>query len=274
MVMVIIRRIICIFMCLIAVLGNSFQLYAAERTGQPTHREVKYNNKLKKAHTPQEVIDQIDEDFKEYICENMEKNEYFESYEYEDVAGENLKGREDNSKLKRALSNSDMELKVFATRVKINGIEYGKIYPSFKWKKSAAIKNDSFAFALYSGWSSKTNESPKLTIAAYRENKIINSNNITYALANEAGYVFRIPRTYGMVPLPQGGYFRGYTNFYARKVNKRAENGISLTYVHDTSSLFNVSYGINIWFASISITKQSNDLFTFSKNLGFSYSTK
>ena len=47
MVMVIIRRIICIFMCLIAVLGNSFQLYAAERTGQPTHREVKYNNKLK-----------------------------------------------------------------------------------------------------------------------------------------------------------------------------------------------------------------------------------
>ncbi len=92
MVMVIIRRIICIFMCLIAVLGNSFQLYAAERTGQPTHREVKYNNKLKKAHTPQEVIDQIDEDFKEYICENMEKNEYFESYEYEDVAGENLKG--------------------------------------------------------------------------------------------------------------------------------------------------------------------------------------
>lgn len=269
-----IKRIVCIVMCVIAVLGNSFQLYAAERVGKLQLGRNNYNNMLKEADTPQDVIDEIDEDFKAYICENMEKDEYFESYENKDVVGENLKTRITNSMLKSGLSSSDMELKVFATRVKIKGIEYGKIYPSFKWKKSAAIKNDAFAFALYSGWSSKTNESPKLTIAAYRENKLINSNNLSYNLANEAGYVFRIPSTYGMVPLPKGGYFRGYTNFYARKVNKKAENGITLTYVHDTSSMFNVSYGINIWFASISVSKNSNDLYLFSKNLGFSYSTK
>lgn len=254
----IVKMVIAIVLCMIAPLANVEMNLAMED----------YDSILAKMGTPQSVIDEMDLNYKKYICENRDSSETFESFEVEEVSAPS---RRTGLYAVSALTSNDISISVYATGVKIGGVKYVKLYPSFRWKKSANLYNDTFAFALYSGWECKPDSSVALNLNALNKAGVVQqTRELTPSDASESGYAFQFPKECSK--LPGGGYYEGYAYFYARKRDKSATNAISVKYIHDTAPLIRTSYGISIKIASISISSNSSYLQVYSKNMSFSYS--
>ena len=252
-----IRTIIAMLLCFIALFTNVSKGVAKEN----------YDSILQKIGTPQTVIDEMDEGYKEYICNNLEPDESYQSYEVQDVGTSSGM----MSRAVSSLTSSDMKVSIFASGVKLNGEKCVKLYPSFAWKKSANLYNDTFAFALYSGWDCIPDINASLTVNAINSNGVVQqTRTLTPSDAAESGYAFQFPKE--CKKLPGGGYYEGYAYFYARRKKSSATKAISIKYVHDSSPSNSVSYGISIGPASISLSSSSSKLQVFAKNMSFSYS--
>ncbi len=264
------RRVVCVFMSVLAVFANSFQAYCAEPDDDSLLGDIG---------TPHDVIESMDEEMKEYICENMDENERFESFECKEVAdgNTNLTGLPIVSTY--SISENDMRFTLYATSVKVDGKSCAKIYASFKWNKSVAVKNDTFAVAVSPGWETYySTQQPKLTFMAKNgKGVVVASKKISPSEDTSAGIIFHIDGN-GFLALPQNSHYTGYTNFYAVRKKNDATKRCSVKYVHDASSNFNISYGLSISrgpvSVSISVTGNRNKLDIYTRSINFSYSTK
>ncbi len=264
------KRVVCVFMSVLAVFANSVQAYCAEPDDDSLLGDIG---------TPHDVIESMDDEMKEYICENMDENERFESFECREATdgNTNLKGFPLVSTY--AASDNDMLFTMYTTNKKISGENYAKVYASFKWRKSKAVKNDTFAIALNSGWETRfAMEQPELTYKAVKNNGVVvQSIKISPSKIKEKGCAFHIGGN-SFLKLPQKGYFAGYTNFYAVRKKKDATKQCFLEYIHDASSNANISYSVSLsaGFVSISVAVSSNreKLDIYTKTINFSYSTK
>lgn len=272
------KQILCISICLLAILANATQTFGAVTVESKSDRKLvyiteedDYDKLLNEMGTPQSVIDNMDDNLKKYICENREQDETFEGYDKDAMVQTFVPNG--IMPYVSSLPSSDMTVSIYASQVILSGTKYVKIYPSFKWKKSCSLSNDTFAFSLYSKWECKTGSDVALTLNAINSNgSVQHRTSLNPTDSTEFGYGFHVPSDYAS-QLPNGGYYEGYAYFYAKK-KKGATNGISVKYVHDSSAKRNVSYGLSIGPASISISNNSDQLQVYSQNLGFSYSTK
>lgn len=259
------RTIMAVVLCFVAFFSNMQMNLAKEN----------YDNTLKSMGTPQSVIDEMDENYKAYICEKKVSGETYESFEEDELYNNNPS----SSKLLgginlcsvEELKSKDISVSIYATGVTIGGKKYVKLYPSFRWKKAASIKNDTFAFALYSGWECKPGSDVGLTVNAVNSFDVVQKQlELKPSDASEYGYAFGFPNTCSK--LPGGGHYEGYAYFYARRKNKTATKAISMKYIHDTASLVETSYGVSIGVASVSVSSNSSKLQVYAKNVTFSYS--
>lgn len=257
-------------MSVIAVFSNSVQAYCAEPDDDSLLGDIG---------TPHDVIESMDDEMKEYICENMDENERFESFECKEAIDGNTNLRIFPLVSTYSTNDNDMLFTMYVTNKNISGQNYAKVYASFKWRKSVAVKNDTFAIALNSGWETRfAMAKPELTYKAVKNNGVVvQSTKILPSKIKEKGCAFCIVGN-SFLKLPQNGYFSGYTNFYAVRKKKNATKQCFLEYVHDASANANISYSVSIMvgFVSISVGASSNQekLDIYSKPINFSYSTK
>lgn len=264
-----IRRNIIMISCIMAMVVNlTHATYvAASEVGQSDF----YDEMLINMGTPENVVENLDTNFKKYIYDNAESGEQFDGYTTEELNRNSYKINR-IAKYSSNLSESDMTVSIYATGVVKNGIKYVKIYPSFCWKKSVSISNDTFALSLYSGWECKGNDNVELVVSAVCGTGAIQQKHTFKPTdAAESGYAFQIPNDYGK-QLPGNGHYEGYGHFLVRRKKSKATKSISVKYIHDDSSNYSVSYGISIGPASISVSGDTDKLQIFAKNINFSYS--
>lgn len=166
------------------------------------------------------------------------------------------------------LSEDLLKVTVLCYRVSINGEWQYVFFPSFKWLKLGySVDNDSFAFALYSGWEVVPEYTPTLTVNLVFQNDVLKSKAYRPTNASEYGYNFNIQWQTGL----RIGSYEGNTMFYARKKDTNATAGISVKYVYDDSWNYNISYGITIGDGVVAVSSTNKNLYVYAKNLPFNY---
>lgn len=233
--------------------------------GVSATQPVSIDDFLLEAGFPQDLIDSMSEIQKDIIYENS-KNQIikFAGYETQSFVlddDDNLSPVQPRAGL---ISSSDLTISVFGTYTTNSSgtVLYSSVYPSFVWNKAVKVKNDSFSMAMYSGWEARPGEENfRLHLlnssgqsAQYVD---LNPNN-----SHSAGYSYKVPSNTGAMQ----GMYAGYAYYNIDKKSSSASPRISLHYVHDKSPLFNVSYGINIGFFSISLSVNSDYLYEMSGN--------
>lgn len=146
-------------------------------------------------------------------------------------------------------------------------IDYYIVYPSFVWHTPVKVKNDSFSMTMYSGWEARPQER-NLRL------HLMNSSGVSAQYVDlsptqsfEQGYTYKVPSTTGSLQ----GMYEGHAYYNINKKNDNASNAISLHYVHDATTLMNLSYSIQLSEVfGFSISIESNDIYEMSDNLSIS----
>lgn len=285
------KQILCVCLCFLLIFSDCAYILGAEKTRnrkteeqfvtkETGEQEVDVSDcdkRLADMGTPEEVIDNLDDNFKHYIVENSETSETYEGFGEDVLQNESLQASNLINARSSMLSDSDIYVKVYATGVKLNGKKYVKIYPAFEWKKSCSIDNDTFAFSLYDDWECKGGNEVGLTVNSVNKNGVLveqTDEPLKPTDATSKGYGFHISSK-NIKPLPKEGHYEGYAYFYAKKKKDKASNSISLNYIHDTATFFSTSYGISIGTGNVTVdisaSSNQNKLQLYSKNLGFSF---
>ena len=266
----IVRKIIT-FYCVVGLIINLSNVAYINATTEGKQNEARCDEVLQSLGTPESVLDDLDENFKQYICANLEKGEKFDSYTNQDLREENLIETKKVATYISTIPSSDIKVSLYATGIVKNGKKYVKIYPSYIWKKSCDIGNDTFAVSLYSGWECVGNDKPELTVSAINWiGNIAQTYSFSSTDASETGYSFKIPTGYGGI-LPRNGRYEGYGHFLVRRKISNATKTATVKYIHDNSPNYSLSYGISIGPASISISGNTDDLQVYAANMNFSY---
>lgn len=243
----------------------SFITYAAEPS---------IDNFLQSKGIPQEIIDVLPQGKKEIIFETLNDTASFQSYNVQTFSVNN--GPETSSEftfnngeimipMSGMISSADLTLSVVAFDITVNGVPQTSIYPSFVWKKLVKIKNDSFAMALYPNWEVIPGENNLRLWVRNVNGERVQNYDLAAAASASSGYSYKIPSNIGAL---QGGY-EGHAYMNVKKKTSSATRAISLQYIHDTSSFFNVSYSVSIGPASISVTGNTSPLNYMSNNFYF-----
>lgn len=218
--------------------------------------------------TPQNVIDKISDSQLQYIASNLAREAIYESMN--SFVCEDMFGKEEENTISTyavsTLSEELIDVTVLSYRVCVNGEWQYIIFPSFKWLKPGySIDNDSFAFALYSGWEVVPGYAPKITLNLVNSYGVQQTRNYGATDASQYGFCFNFQ--YGI--RMYNGWHEGNTMFYAKKKNENATAGISVKYIYDNSKYFDASYGISIGVASVSVSTNDKDVYVYARNLKF-----
>ena len=217
---------------------------------------------LRDAGVPENVIATLAEDQKQLIYETSIGEEIsffgFESKDYfEDQDGNLVEICSEQSSPRSVIPASHLTLSVLGmeTYAPTTGTYSYKIYPTFQWHVRVTVKNDSFSMAMYPGWEVVPGDrSMRLHITDDAGTTSMHSVTIeSPANATSAGYSFMIDSNIGTGP----AIYRGAAYFRAKKTSTSASPNISLHYFHDTTPLFQASYGISIGFSQISVNLYS-----------------
>lgn len=222
-----------------------------------------YKEILSSFGTPENVINEVSESQLKFVADNLVAGASYDSMDSY-VCSNNNKGM-----LRSILSGDRIKVTVLCYKATVNGERQYIIFPSFKWLETGTgIKNDTFAFALYSGWEMVPDSTAQINV------KLVNSGGVRQSIvlqpedASQYGYSYRFPYGTGA---PQGWY-EGNAICYAIKKQENATNGISVKYIHDCTSFCTVSYGVTIGIASIAVTSaSSSNLEIYSRNMSFTY---
>lgn len=269
------NRVSCIMVCILAC--ASVCMIAVRRPSYPSDyvKSESGDGILWKIGTPSDVQESLDEGMKEYICENMGKEEQFESYECVPMVKKGQNSDQPYSDSSQPIEKKDMILSIFTTKALLGGVDHTRIYVSFKWNRSTNLKNDVFAVALNSGWvTNYITKQPQLIVRAMnKEDEVVASRSILPMVDYSAGFEFHISG--GAVVLPLGGYYDGYMDLYAKKTKKDAPKGCLINYVHDsTGGLSRESYNVLLESGIISVTGDKKKLDIYVKEADFSYENK
>lgn len=268
------KKFICAVLSVAVIAGSSslffaWNCYVQDEDDVYEVSETDCDGQLRDIGVPESVIDNMSSGLKEYISENLEPDAVYESYDSYVLPPEAVQS--DFFQLRSlALSDDRIKVTVLCFAVTRQGEQQYEIFPSFEWlETNAVIRNDTFAFALYSGWEAVADTVPKMVI--YLSNSSGRQQSISYEAidASQYGYGFSVPSN-NCFAAP-GGYYEGYVMFYARKKVSTAKNTISVKYIHDTTRNASVSYGINIGVASVSVTGSSTELEVYARNMSLSY---
>lgn len=219
---------------------------------------------------PQEVIDQLPDGQKQVIFETLDNTATFAGCDvknYHMTEDGEIVEIDDEQPTTRAgqLNITDIKLYVAAYEQVYNGIDTFAIFPSFEWSRAAKVNNDSFAMALYPNWEVVPGD---VNFRLWIKNVVgepVQYHDMSPDVANSSGFSYKIPSNVGAA----SGYYEGHTFLRAKKTTANATRAISLRYVHDTSSLFSVSYTITIGPFSINIEGNSDNLSTIAGNYAF-----
>lgn len=216
---------------------------------------------------PQEVIDKMSAPQKQYLYEDcVGENIEFCGYEEKEFSlsesGELIEN-EGISLCGGIISPSDMTISVAGTRVSTSsGNVYYKVYPVFKWHTHKKVNNDSFAMAMYPGCEAIPGERNLRLHLLNNQGQSVQYVDLAPASATSSGYVFKIPSDTGSLQ----GLYEGYARYNLDKVSDSASPRISLCYAHDASSLFSASYSVSIFGFNISISGDTNNIYSMADN--------
>lgn len=219
---------------------------------------------LLEAGFPQNLIDGMSEVQKDMMYDTF-KNETirFAGYARQDFSLENdtLSPVQPRGGL---IPASDLTLTVFGIySIDVYGnVLHSTVCPSFIWNTPVKVKNDSFSMAMYSGWEAVPGvENLRLHLMnSYGQSA--QQVDLDPSQSHSAGYSYKIPSNIGF----NQAIYEGHASYRIDKMNPDASPRISLHYVHDTSPLLNISYGITIDFFSISLSVNNNYLYEMSGN--------
>lgn len=271
----VLKNFMCVALSVAIIASNSYVLFAQSRydgcqDGDVCElSEVDCDEQLLDAGVPEYIINTMSDGQKEYISENLESGAVYESYDSYVLTPETAQSNVSTLSLS-TLSDNRIKVSVICFAVTRKGEQQYEIFPSFEWLETGtAIRNDTFAFALYSGWEAVEDTVAKMTV--YLSNSSGRQQSISYEAtdASQYGYGFSIPSN-NCLAAPNG-YYEGYAMFYARKKVSSATNALTVKYIHDTTSSASVSYSINIGVASVSVATDSFELEVFARNMSFSY---
>ena len=216
--------------------------------------EVTADTFLNEHGVPADVIEQMTDLQKEYLCEMLPDNAKFESY-----SSQEYMMADDDSLVATCgqISASDLTMSVVAFS---NGNGTYEIYPSFVMRNpSKNVSNDVFGISLYPGWEMTPGVTPNCRLW----NK--NSNNQLAAYGDygpkviaASGVAFQFGKN-----LVSSAGFEGHAAFTATQKASNATRAVAMNYAHDKSSLFSVSFSISIGVGQVSITpNRANDVDT------------
>lgn len=229
-----------------------------------------YKSILVEAGTPNEVLQDSSDEQIAFIAKNLREGETYEAIDNVEFDSELVNNNISTYSLSN-LSDKLIRITVICYSYQNNGEKQYRFFPSFKWLSNGyGIDNDSFAFALYDSW--EVVPDTPAQIAVYLKNSYgTQQSKIYYPVeASQYGYAYSFSSG---ISVPTG-YYEGYAVFYARKKRSDATNGISVKYVHDSSSFLNISYSLSLGPASISISSDSAKLQVYAKNMTFTISYK
>lgn len=196
----------------------------------------------------QSVIDQLPEGQKQLIYDSLGSDAEFCTF------GKQGFCLDENGSLIQPqgfIDDSDLEITFVAYEGTISDV--GKCYvlfPSFKWNILTSINNDSFAMALYEGNVAVGND---YNLQVMANNNLIMNQSFQPEEMSCYGYSYRI-MNYG-----QGNHgYEGHAVLYSQMINPYAVRGINVKYIHDTSIIRNISYGVTIGAFSISVTPSNS----------------
>lgn len=207
----------------------------------------RYKEILLEAATPREVLAGSSDEQIAFIAENLKSGEIYEaidSFEFEDEL---------------------IRITIICYSYQNNGEKQYKFFPSFRWLKTGyGIDNDSFGFAVYDGWEMVPDMPAKTKVCLKNSSKSKSVRIYDYDPIDASQYGYAYSFTDG-ISVPNC-YYEGYGVFYARKKEVNDENEVSITYVHDNSSvLLDASYMLSIAPGEVSVSSDSSKLQIYSR---------
>lgn len=225
-----------------------------------------YDYFLASAGVPQNIICCISEEQKMVICQTLGEDAVFEGYDTQTFVETNGSVVNGGAQMFSAnIPSSELTISVLGFSINYNGQPCYAIYPSFVWNTISKLSNDSFAMAMYDGWEAIPNCNNLEVYLKNSQGTSVQHTSVSAAVSASSGYSYIIPGSVGNMD----GLYEGHAYLYAKKTNASATHAISLNYVDDTSRFMNVSYGINIGPASISVTSTDSNLRFMSGNFSF-----
>ncbi len=232
---------------------------------------VNIDDYLLKAGFPQNLIDEMSCPQKEFIYEKSnDKNIIFCGYEEKEFIINEEGKLEENGNVSvhgGSLTSADMTLSVFGTKSYFTSGEVSyEVYPCFKWHKYKKVKNDSFAMNMYSGWEAVPGERNLRLHLMNSQGQSAQYVDLSPSNASSRGYSYRIPSDIGAMQ----GLYEGYAYYEVDKISSNASSRISLYYAHDASSFFNASYSLSVGAVGISLSGNTDKIYTMSDNFAVS----
>lgn len=227
---------------------------------------INYDSFLSSKGVPLEIIDSLTEEQKQLIFQTIAEDAEFEGYDIQTFTSENNDVMNEGVQVASGIiPDSEMTISVIGFSATYNGQACYIIYPSFVWNSISRISNDSFAMALYDGWEAIPGYNNLEVYLRNSQGNTVQHTSVAAAVSASSGYNYVIPGSIGSVQ----ALYEGHAYLYAKKTNSSATHAISLNYIDDTSSSMNVSYGVNIGYASISISQTDSRLRFKSGNFNF-----
>ena len=250
-------RIVCIFTAITLILG------CISASAEP----VNIDAFLISAGFPQELVNKMSNIQKELIYEqSVGKDVEFCGYDKTEFVITDEGALVESSAISPRwipIEPTDMTLSVFGVRVYVStGDIYYTVYPSFKWHSYKKVANDTFAMSMYPGWEAIPGERNFRLHLLNNNGQSVQYVDIAPSSAVSTGYSFKIPSNTGFMQ----ALYAGYAYFNLDKVSTTASPRISLYYAHDASTSLNASYGISIGYGNISITGNTDKIYTMSDN--------
>lgn len=217
------------------------------------------NSMLENLGVPSDVIDSLTFDAKLEIFLTVDPDAVFDGYTEEDVY---LPDNESGEISMFTIPTSQLKLTVSGFK---NSDGTYTIYPSFYWKVSTRVRNDSFGFALDSNrW---TTVAGNVNMRLVMKNAFPSANpglrdEVEYfdraSTSNFSGHVFKIPKNMGKTKHLS---YEGHANFRAKPKGSGVDRKIILSYGDDTfdllSGFFGASYSASIGVFSVSFPSGS-----------------
>lgn len=224
----------------------------------------RYKEILLEAGTPREVLADSSDEQIAFIAENLKSGEIYEaidSFEFEDE----LINDNNSANSESDLSNKLIRITIICYSYENNGEKQYKFFPSYRWLKTGyGIDNDSFGFAVYDGWEMVPDMPAKTKVYLKNSSKSKSVRIYVYDPIDASQYGYAYSFTDG-ISVPNC-YYEGYGVFYARKKEVNEVNEVSITYVHDNSSvLLDASYMLSIAPGEVSVSSDSSKLQIYSR---------
>lgn len=207
------------------------------------------DNLLRDANTPENEIQDMDDELKKYIYENSLSQK---EVEYIDVTKE-----QNMTKSQSEIPESDLKLSV--TAFKVSGKEQIDIYTSYEWLVPVKPKGkDYFGYSTHDSFSAVSGERSNLIWSKVNKNDSWSEKSpATYTGTSMYGYQHS-GSSLGTPDFPI--YIKGNFYYKADIDSSSPVKKIVLAYVHDTSFGSGTSYSVGYGPFSISVTPSSDNV--------------